>query len=124
MRCGRFFNLYTISPWPYKTLWGNAVLAYRHVHVGLNSNKQYWAQYIIHLKSMQLRHNAMLAMCMYDQMLSKGDYVYLSVRLSVKSTIELTVDLTTDTRLSHAENRQYKLMFIRFLGLDCIGDKC
>lgn len=80
------------------------------VHVGLNSNKQYGAQYIIHLKSMQLRHNVMLAMDMYDHMLSKGDYVYLSVRLSAKSSVELTVDLTvnltTDIRLSYAENRQ------------------
>ena len=44
MRCGRFFNLYTISPWPYKSLWGNAVPCIDIVHVGLNSNKQYGAQ--------------------------------------------------------------------------------
>ena len=79
------------------------------MHVGLKSSSQYGAQYIIHLKSMQLRHNAMLAMSMYDHMLSKGDYLYLSVRLSAKSTVELTVDLTvnltTNTRLRYAENR-------------------
>lgn len=102
MRCGRFFNLYTISPWPYKSLWGNAVPCIDIVHVGLNSNKQYGAQYIIHLKSMQLRHYAMLAMDIYDHMLSKGDYLYLSVRLSAKSTVELTVDLTVDSNLRYA----------------------
>ena len=52
----------------------------------------------------------MLAMSMYDHMLSKGDYLYLSVRLSAKSTVELTVDLTvnltTNTRLRYAKNRQ------------------
>ena len=98
------------------------------MHVGLKSSSQYGAQYIIHLKSMQLRHNAMLAMSMYDHMLSKGDYLYLSVRLSAKSTVELTVDLTvnltTNTRLRYAENRQQKLIFIRFLGLDCISGRC
>ena len=80
------------------------------MHVGLKSSSQYGAQYIIHLKSRQLRHNAMLAMDMYDHMLSKGDYLYLSVRLSAKSTVELTVDLTvnltTNTRLRYAKNRQ------------------
>ena len=80
------------------------------MHVGLKSSSQYGAQYIIHLKSMQLRHNAMLAMCMYDHMFSKCDYLYLSVRLSAKSTVELTVDLTVNLTTNTTQLEEMNLI--------------